>query len=197
MSDRAERETATLLRASRQVLARKGVSGLTVADVLDEAGLSTRAFYRHFASKDELVLAIYGTEQQRSLARMLDAVEAAADAQGAVVAWIDDTLALGFDGRRAARTRLLAAEGDRLRGEFPDQFEAILAAMLEPLIGAIRRGRDDGSFPNAAPERDARSIHAVVWDLVHQRLIGATPLTIDQARDHALRFCLGALGTSA
>jgi AcrR family transcriptional regulator len=52
-------ERRALIDAGIAVLRRTGSEGCTVADVLEEAGLSTRAFYRHFASKDELVLAIY------------------------------------------------------------------------------------------------------------------------------------------
>ena len=34
-------------------------------DVLDAAGLSTRAFYRHFRSRDELVLEMYRVDCER------------------------------------------------------------------------------------------------------------------------------------
>ena len=57
-----------LVEAGLTVLRQRGAAGLTVADVLAEAGLSTRAFYRHFHSKDELVLAVYEHEAQRRYA---------------------------------------------------------------------------------------------------------------------------------
>ncbi len=195
--DRAEREATALLRAARHVMARRGAAGMTVAEVLDEAGLSTRAFYRHFASKDELVLAVYETEQERSIARLVAAVEAAPDPRAAVIAWIDENLALAFDTRRAARTRTLASEGYRLRSEFPEHFDAIVVALLHPLVGAIARGVADGTFRCADPHHDARFAHAVVWELVHQRLSGAGTLTRDEARAHATRFVLGALTSPA
>jgi AcrR family transcriptional regulator len=193
--DRAEREVEALLVAGRRVLTQRGAAGLTVAEVLEEAGLSTRAFYRHFTSRDELVLAVYESEQQRSVARLVDAVAAAPDARAAVVAWIDEHLALGFDARRAARTRALAAEGARLRVEFPEHVDATLAALLTPLVDAIRRGTDDGMFVTTDPEQAARSVHAVVWELVQQRLAGNGP-TVVAAREHAVAFCLRALGAA-
>ena len=36
----------------------------TVQDILDEAGLSTRAFYRHFGSKDDLFHALFRREAE-------------------------------------------------------------------------------------------------------------------------------------
>ena len=47
-------EQQALIDAGLAVLRRNGSEGLTVNDVLAEAELSTRAFYRHFDSKRAL-----------------------------------------------------------------------------------------------------------------------------------------------
>src|SRR5262245_9678432 len=57
--DRRERERAALLRAARRVFLRRGYSETRVEDVLRAARLSTRAFYRVHASKDELFVALF------------------------------------------------------------------------------------------------------------------------------------------
>jgi AcrR family transcriptional regulator len=189
-------ERQALVRAGHAVLRRTGGAAMTVADVLVEAGLSTRAFYRHFSSKDELVLAVFATESERSVTRFERAVDAAPDEVGAVAAWIDEVLALGFESRRARRTQTFWREGATLRGQFPAAFAAIVDAMLAPLERALARGRASGVFPDTDPARDARSIHAVVWALVEARLDDAdtAPRTLADARAHALRFCLPPLG---
>jgi AcrR family transcriptional regulator len=190
---RAEREVRALVDAGMQVLRRAGASALTVADVLEEAGLSTRAFYRHFATKDELLLAIYEREARASHEQLRRRVDAASSPRAALETWVDENLALVFDARRARRTRALAAEGRRLHAEFPDAFAAITEGVLEPLRAILLAGRADGSFPSTDPEADARSVHAVVWGLAEDRLFGAE-IERAWAREHALRFCLGALG---
>jgi AcrR family transcriptional regulator len=192
--DQAEAEVTHLVDAGFAVLRRDGVEGLTVAEVLREAGLSTRAFYRHFQSKDELVLAVFERELQGSLDRMHRAIAKSTDPRVALEAWIDQTLGLAFDPRRAHRTNTLWAEGQRLRARFPEQFEAILDGVVQPLAEILERGAGSGDFPACDPHPDARSIHAVVWGLVQRRLDGESALTRDVARDHAIRFCLGALG---
>jgi AcrR family transcriptional regulator len=194
---RAEQEVVALVDAALAVLARDGLDGLTVAAVLAEAGLSTRAFYRHFASKDALLLAVYEHETARSVERMRRELGAAAGPRAALEAWVDETLALGFSGRRAARTAPLAAEGARLRHEQPERFAAIHETVLAPLRAVLEQGRADGSFPAAEPEADARSIHAVTWALVEARLAGADRPSRADARRHVLRFVLPALGTAA
>ena len=45
--------------AATKSVREQGVQGLSIAAVLDRAHLSTRAFYRHFESKDQLVAAVF------------------------------------------------------------------------------------------------------------------------------------------
>lgn len=193
---RAEHEIAALVDAALAVLERDGLDRLTVAAVLDAAGLSTRAFYRHFTSKDDLLLAVYEHETTRSLERVERAVGAAPNPRAALEAWVDETLALGFARRRAARTGPLAAEGARLRHEQPERFAAIHDQVIAPLRAVLAAGLADGSFPAAEPEHDARSIHAITWTLVEARLAGADRPSRAEARRHVLRFCLPALGAA-
>jgi AcrR family transcriptional regulator len=180
-------ERRALIDAGLTVLRRRGSEGCTVADVLAEAGLSTRAFYRHFTSKDELVLAIYERDARPTHARLRERLDAVASSRAALEVWIDETLALGFDTRRARRTQPLAREGLRLQAEFPREFAAMEAGVIDPLVAVLR------AFPAADPERDARSIHAVAWALVEERFAGGT-LTFEEAKAHVLRFCLPAIG---
>src|SRR5215472_4125970 len=49
----------TIVAAASKSVREQGVRGLNVAAVLERAQLSTRAFYRHFDSKDQLVAAVF------------------------------------------------------------------------------------------------------------------------------------------
>ena len=180
-------EQRVLMDAGLAVLRRSGTAGCTVADVLAEAGLSTRAFYRHFASKDALILAIYKRDSLASCAKLRERMSAATSARAALEIWIDETLALGFASSRARRTRPLAKEGLRLQAEFPREFAQIVAGVLDPLVALLR------VVPTDDPERDARSMHAITWALVEDKLAGEA-LTREEARSHALRFCLPVIG---
>jgi AcrR family transcriptional regulator len=182
-------ERRALIDAGLSVLRRHGRDGCTVADVLAEANLSTRAFYRHFGSKDELVLAIYEHDARATRSRLRERMTAAGDSRAALHVWIDETLALGFDTQRARRTRPLANEGLRLQAVFPTQFATIVEGVLDPLVNVLRALR------SPHPQRDARSIHAIAWALVAERLAGGA-LTRDEAKDHVLRFCEPVIGAT-
>jgi AcrR family transcriptional regulator len=194
---RAEAEVRALVDAGLRVLRRDGAATLTVAGVLAEAGLSTRAFYRHFESKDELLLAVYEHDALATLRRLGERIDASDDAASAVAAWIDETLSLAYDAPRAARTRVLAAEARRLQAEYPEEFASIASAQLAPLVDALERGRSAGVFPRVDPARDARSIHAVVWALVEERLDHDGAMAREDALAYALGFCLPALQRTA
>jgi AcrR family transcriptional regulator len=187
MSGTVVDEQQALIDAGLAVLRRQGSDGLTVNDVLAEAGLSTRAFYRHFGSKDALVLAIYAHDTERARVQMQKRLSDAPSPRTALDIWIDETLALGFDSRRASRTRPLAREGMRLQAEFPEEFADIRGAVLDPLVDVLR------ALDSPDPERDARSIHAVAWEIVAERMRGSQ-LSRANARAYILRFCLPALG---
>ena len=58
-------ERQLLLDASVRVMSENGYDGTSVNDILEEAGLSTRAFYRQFDSKQALLTALIERERDR------------------------------------------------------------------------------------------------------------------------------------
>ncbi len=191
---RSAREVEELIGAGLRVMRRKGSARATVADVLGEAGLGTRAFYRHFRSKDELFLAVFERDSHGSRERMQERVAGEDGPEAQLHAWIDEVLSLGYERPRARRTKLLLHESGELRSAYPVEFLAIAQAVCEPLARILEAGRASGAFPAADPEPDARSIHALVWNLVETRLAGGGIADPAGAREHVLRFCLPALG---
>ncbi len=184
------------MRAGLHVLGRNGYAGATVADVLEEAGLATRAFYRHFSSKNELFLAVLERESAE-MSRLLQ--ERLATLQGPLeqfAGWVGEVLALGYHPQRARRTRVFVNDLSALRNAYPSEFVAISEAVHQPLVRILEEGRADGTFPAAQPEDDARSIYAVTRRLVDAQLAGGDPKDLGAARAHVLRFCLPALGAA-
>jgi AcrR family transcriptional regulator len=188
-------EERLLLEAARSVLRVKGVSGMTVRDVLSQANLGTRAFYRHFASKDELVLAMFTGAAAQEAERLKRRMASATDPLAAVIAWIDGRLDLAFDRRVAANLQALSTEAQLRRRESPAELQVAYDMMLAPLIAQLRIGQERGLFTEVNPELDARSIHDVVWGVVEAHWSGF-PQRRRETRDRVVRFCLLAIGTA-
>lgn len=188
-----EDESERLIDVARRILVRKNGSGFTLNEVLEESGLGTRAFYRHFGSKDELALAVFAEEAEREAKRLHARMKAAADPIAGVMAWIDVRLEPGFDQRLAASQRPLTEEAVRASRRFPRQLEPAFHRTLEPLIDQLTRGMANGDFARIDPVADAKAIHHVVSGVVEQRWSGF-PLRRRETRANVMRFCLCALG---
>jgi AcrR family transcriptional regulator len=191
--ERARDDVQLLIASGRKLLHRDGAADMTIADVLTEAGLSTRAFYRHFASKSDLLLAIYDNEVERYRPRVQKRLDAATTPQEGLEAWVDELLAAGFEPRRGERTRAMFTWAIPLQQEFPTEFAAVRDALTQPLEDVLTAGLADGSFPNADPHRHALFIRALTWELVEEHLSGGD-VERAAAREQVLRFCLPALG---
>jgi AcrR family transcriptional regulator len=190
----AGEEVELLLAAAEVALAEQGYAGLRVDDVLDAAGMSTRAFYRQFRGKSELFLALFDREMTRAQQRLSAKLARASTPEAKVGAWAAAMLALAYDARLSRRTRLFLVERQVIAREFPDEIARCVRLMLEPLEGAIADGRDGGMFPDADPQRDALAIHHLCTGLMTDRLLGiGGGLSRDEAVALATRFALTTL----
>jgi AcrR family transcriptional regulator len=196
--ENADEEVQLLLAAAETALAEQGYGGLRVDDVLDAAGLSTRAFYRHFHGKSELFLALFDREMTRAQHRLRAKLAAESTRPAKVEVWVSAMLALAYDGRLARRTRLFLVERQVIAREFPGEIARCIRLMLEPLEAAIEEGRRGGAFPGADPARDALAIHHLCTGLMTDRLLGiGDGLSRDEAVALAKRFALTTLRSKA
>lgn len=190
-----ETERRMLTDAAFRVMARTDYSEMSIDDVLAEAGLSTRAFYRHFESKPALLDALMLREAEssgRSLARV---VASASDPVAAVEAWLNRYLDVYYEPRRAERAQMLAnavGRGARLSDGMRKEIRSI---SCRPLVEALRAGHEAGVLYSPSPEVDAYSIHDLVT--TYHGATDTTPPDRDAARAHVMRFAWPALGLKA
>lgn len=184
-----------ILAAASTVLRENGVRGFAIAAVLERANLSTRAFYRHFGSKDELVAAVFLEAARAEKRRLQRRMATAATEIEAVAAWIDGRLDLAFDDNIKSDLRRLSLEAQSQTFASPGLVQPAYAEMLKPLSDALQRGLQGGLFHHIDPVTDAEFIHGVVWASTNRQWRTGN---CDRAevRADALRFCLRALGVA-
>jgi AcrR family transcriptional regulator len=184
-----------IVAAAAKSVQEHGVRGLSVAAVLEEAHLSTRAFYRHFESKDQLVAAVFMEMTQNEVRRLKTKMAEAADPVDAVAAWIDGRLDLAFDETIKSELRQISLEAQSKVFSNPESVWPSYAAILEPLIEQLQRGLELGVFQDIIPATAGKSIHGVVWAAT-QRQWATNHWDSDEIRQRALRFCLRGLGVA-
>lgn len=185
-----------ILAAASKSMHDHGVRGLSIAAVLERAQLSTRAFYRHFESKEQLVAAVFLELARIETQTLRGKMANTADPVRAVAAWIDGRLELAYGENTELGLRRLSLEAHSNAFSSPETVAPAYSAILEPLVEQLERGLRLGSFHDIIPATAAKSIDGVVWAGTQRQW---TTHRFDRTvvRDRALRFCLRGLGVPA
>jgi AcrR family transcriptional regulator len=166
---------------------------IPVAAILQRAGVSTRAFYRHFESKDELFLAMLRQESDALAGRLDRIVDEAGTPVDQLKAWISQMFGWMHDAEMRMHLTVIDSDEVRAAKGYRQTRERLHADRERSLIEILRRGRDDGSFPQADPDHDAVAISAVISrEMADQRPGDEKRLRRSMA--WVLEFALRALG---
>jgi len=173
-----------ILEAALAIVREGGLDALCVAQVLARTQLSTRAFYRHFDSKEKLVTAMFLEIARAEMERLKEKMHGQGPV-GAVVAWIEQPV----------DARELSLEAYSQIFASPELFSPAYGEVVRPLIEQIDHGTRLGLFADGDPVEEAMSIHGVVWaNVVRQWATGTCDP--EDVRQRALRFCLRGLGVA-
>jgi AcrR family transcriptional regulator len=189
-------ELCLLLNAALVVMERNGYADAAVADILGEANLSTRSFYRHFQSKDQLLCALCRRETEGALLRLEVKVGAAGNPRAALDAWIDEILSFGHQQTKAVRVSVLSSPGAMKAEGYAEETRHATRVLMVPLERLLSDGLADGSFPLADPVADAPFIQSVAWAAAGLSPMQERLLTRAEASRRVRSFCERALGAT-
>jgi AcrR family transcriptional regulator len=184
-----------LVNAAAEIVRDEGIASINVARVLDRAELSTRAFYRHFDSKDALVSAVFLQMARIEMRRLKRKMAATSNAADAVVAWIDGRLDLAFNEQIRSDLRQMSLEAQTQMFAAPELVGDAYGEILKPLVEQLEKGKAAGVFPGIDPPADALSIHGAIWAGV-ERQWATGDCNQHDVREQIVRFCLRGLGVA-
>jgi AcrR family transcriptional regulator len=174
-------EVQRLLDAAFALIRDRGELEPRVAEIVRAAGLSNQAFYRHFRSKHELLVAVLD-EGVRTLADYLAHRMEGGNAEAQTRAWIQGMCAQALDGTAADATRPFVSARGRLAEAYPHEVALSEGQVTALVRDAISQGRRDGVFPNAAPERDAEALYHLTMGWLQARLLNPDATTAADSR---------------
>ena len=164
-------EVRRLVEAALSLIERTGTLEPTVGAIVREAGLSNQAFYKHFRSKHQLLVAVLD-EGIRILAGYLShRMQAAASPEARVREWIRGMLEQALDRQGANATRPFALARGRLIEAFPDEVAHSEEQVTALLRAAIADGIACGEMPNADPAGDSEALYHLTMGWVEARLL--------------------------
>ena len=188
---RGPANTQALLDAARRLVLEKG-SNFTTQDLIQEADVALQTFYRHFGSKDQILLAVVG-----------DMVAGYCDSLAERGAQLDDpvqrlhlyvTDALGvLSGSAAAGAQFMTSQHWRLHQSHPDELAEATRPFADLVQAELEAGLEAGLLSPRSPEDDAWLINKLVMSVFHHYAYSnAEP---DEAvAEKVWGFCLAAVG---
>lgn len=158
-----EVQRARILNAMTQVAVERGAPNVTVAHVVERAGVSRRTFYELFSDSEQCLLEAIDHELGRARSRLLAAHEPQASWRAQMRAGVVALLGL-FD-EQPTTGRLLVVEA---LGAGPKALER-RRQVLEPLIAAVDRGRLEKASADMSP-LVAEAVVGGALSLIHTRM---------------------------
>ncbi|ORV16682.1 hotdog fold thioesterase [Mycobacterium celatum] len=182
------------IKTAVEILGETGRTDFTVQEVVARSKTSLRAFYQHFASKDELLLALFDRTMAHS-AQSWRAETTGLDSTAAMKLVIDRISAQPESSKQDSLNRALSLYNQHLAETRPRDYARVLSPLHQLIRDIVQRGITEGIF---RPGIDVGAAAAIVMQTVlgAQRLhwLGAelSGAPIDAAQLY--EFCIRALG---
>jgi AcrR family transcriptional regulator len=177
-------EARRLIDAALAVMQRTGAIDPSVRDVVREAGLSNQAFYRHFPSRDALLVAVLADGRRRLVSYVEHRLARVEQPRVQVQRWIEALMEQARQPAAAAATRPFAINAPRLHDRFPDETAASREELVRTLRPAIAAMGGD--------ERDAELVHDLTLARMNDALVHRRPPDRKEVQ-HLVAFCLAAI----
>jgi AcrR family transcriptional regulator len=127
-----------LLAAARDLANETGSARFTVAQVASRANVSLKSFYRSFAGKDELLLALLEEDSRLGAGLLSEAIAAHEDPVARLQGYIEGLFGLLTHPGAIGYAGVLVREHRRLAEDHPSELSTALAPLVDLLTSTIR-----------------------------------------------------------
>ena len=173
--DRSMARLERFIPAARDLANETGSAAFTVQQVVERAGLSLKSFYRSFAGKDALLLALLEEDSgigAQILSERIDQFDDPVDRMREFVHGIFWMVSLpgvlGYVG-------VLVREQRRLSEHHPAELAQALAPLVDQLHRELETAMAHGVVRQADAARDAATIFGLLLTAIHSIVVGAEP----------------------
>lgn len=183
-------EIERLIEAAFAVMRTRDTAAPTVNEILAEAGMSTTALYRHFPSKDDLLLTLLERAHINTRAHLRELLDSQPDPERKIGAWIRGMFDFLRTPELVAANRPLLLAHPHLLEQFPAEINGWAAALTELLADAIAEARTASGLAPDAAAADAPLVYAQVYGILIDRAAERRTVdadTIEQVTDFILR----------
>jgi AcrR family transcriptional regulator len=186
-------EVRRLVDASFALIRDSGQLEPRVGEIVRAAGLSNQAFYRHFRSKDELLVTLLDEGLARLAGYLRHRMDAVASPEQKIRRFVAGLLEQALDSDAAAATRPFALSRMRLSELFPDEVRESERQLVAMLRETLEAAAGSGEGTELDPPRDAETLYNLAMGWMERAL--ARPDAASRAdAEHLIEFALRGLG---
>lgn len=179
----ATEEVERILAAAVRVMERVAPEPPRVSDIVAEAGSSNKAFYRYFAGKDDLILAV----MERGIAIVVSYLQhqmaKEARAEDKVARWIEGTLAQVADPHLISMSRAVAGQLSNWLVSDREMMRPLRDLLTAPVT----------ALGSTDIERDVEAVYGGTVAMM-RRYVGSADRPGPEDIEHLVKFCLLGLG---
>ena len=182
----ATEEVERILAAAVRVMERVAPEPPRVSDIVAEAGSSNKAFYRYFAGKDDLILAVMERGVGIVVSYLEHQMAKEQDPRDQVAGWIEGTLAQVADPHLISMSRAAAGQmsaGTNWRAADREMMRPLRDLLVEPVA----------ALGSSDVERDVETVFGCTAATM-RRYVGSADRPKADDIAHLVEFCLRGLG---
>jgi TetR/AcrR family transcriptional regulator len=194
---RGIQQAQAIVDAARRLIAARGET-FTTQELVKEAGVALQTFYRYFAGKDQLLLAVIEDAVTESCAAYKERALGLADPVARIHFYVTVVVSsVGADTHELALQRLITTEHWRLHQLYPDELADAVRPFTDLIRGELYAAAEAGLLEPANPEYDAWLITQLAMAVFHHYAFAATDGSSLETGERLWAFCLSALGGSS
>ncbi|MCV7438179.1 TetR/AcrR family transcriptional regulator [Mycobacterium seoulense] len=182
----ATEEVERILAAAVRVMERVAPEPPRVSDIVAEAGTSNKAFYRYFAGKDDLILAVMERGVGIVVSYLEHQMAKESEPRDQVVRWIEGTLAQVADPNLISMSRAAAGQLSP-RTSWPAADQEMMRPLRDLLVKPV------AALGSTDVERDVEAVFSCTAASM-RRYIGSADRPGPDDIAHLVGFCLRGLG---
>jgi AcrR family transcriptional regulator len=189
---RSIQQTRVLIDAARRLISGKG-GGFTIQELVKEAHVALQTFYRHFASKDQLLVAVIGDTIAEAAAQYEDEARHLPDPVARLRFYVTAVLQSVASDDAVAGPRFITAEHWRLHQLFPEEMAEATQPFADLVRQEIEAAAAAGLVGSTDHESDAWHITRLATAVYHHYAFARTDETVEEIADRLWAFCRAAL----
>lgn len=181
------------IKAAAELLRTTGKSDFTVQEVVERSGMSLRSFYHHFATKDDLLLALIEESVRRYIAEIRPKLDATEGAVEKLRLLLNTSFRGRYSGDPASRGMVLFHW--HLADARTAEFVATLAPQVALITEILEEGVRAGVFRADIPiEVQATLVSHTLLSLLDMRVLHVQLTEKPVTAEQLVEWCLTAVG---